>query len=435
MDIKPYELHTGKMEEVLPSFAPDSIDACVTDPPYGIRFMGKAWDSFDIAQRGAQRNSYPVGEKRLATGRTNAGFGNSIEAGRYNNDIVAMREFQSWTQMWAEQVYRVLKPGAWLIVFASPRTYHRMVSGIEEAGFEIRDQIFWTFGSGFPKSHNLDGKFEGWGTALKPAHEPILVARKPLIGTVKQNMELYGTGALNIKDCRIEGEPWTFGTQTDIRGGKFGDSRPSEGDIFKTNVIGGQDGRWPANLIHDGSDEVMALFPKAPGQMAPVGPENGEKPSVNTYGNYDPRDTFEPRQELDKSAARFFYCAKTSRLDRNEGCDDLEDRFLAMSNQAQAELKRGNEHKGKSGVNTIHVVKNNHPTVKPTDLMRYLCRLVTPKGGLILDPFCGSGSTGKAAMYEHMRFVGIDMDQHNIDISDRRILHALKHRDNQVSLF
>lgn len=366
-----FTLHIGKMEEVLQNFQSNTFHSCVTDSPYALNFMGKQWDA-SVPSR------------------------------------------NQW-----EQVYRVLVPGAWLLSFGGPRTYHRMVCEIEDAGFEIRDQIFWVFGSGFPKSHNLSDEFEGWGTALKPAHEPIVVARKPLIGTVKQNMERYGTGALNIKDCRIEGEPWVFGTQTDIRGGKYGDSRPSDGNVFAVNVVGGQDGRWPANLIHDGSEEVLKYFPSAQRQ-----------PSINTYGDYGPRSNFQPRQELDKSAARFFYCAKTSRLDRNEGCEDLPDQRGGMvSNTSGQHLTRREVDYNPTPV------KNNHPTVKPTELMRYLCRLVTPKGGLIIDPFCGSGSTGKAAMYEHMRFVGIDMDQHNIEISDRRIKFALRNRDNQMNMF
>ena len=160
-----------------------------------------------------------------------------------------MRQFQSWTQMWAEHVYRVLKPGGHLLVFASPRTYHRMVCGIEEAGFEIRDQIFWVFASGFPKSHNLENEFDGWGTALKPAHEPILVARKPLIGTVKQNMDQYGTGAVNIKDSLIPGEPWFYGNQPKLNGARYTPGQLTPLERHAENITGGEQGRWPANLI------------------------------------------------------------------------------------------------------------------------------------------------------------------------------------------
>lgn len=345
-----YDLYLGRMETVLSEIADGSVDSVVTDSPYGLRFMGKAWD-------------YNVPTK------------------------------EQWQHAW-----RVLKPGGYLLNFSSARTYHRMVVAVEDAGFEIRDQIMWIYGSGFPKSHNLDGDWKGWGTALKPAHEPIVVARKPLEFTNAKNMEVYGTGAMNIDACRIEGEPWKFGTQTDIKNEGYGSKRPSDGHVHAKNVVGGENGRWPANVIHDGSEEVLAHVPEAPGQLRTVGPENGPKQSVNTYGDYGPRDTFKPRNDLDKSAARFFYCAKTSPADRNEGCEG-----------------------------------NNHPTVKPTDLMQYLIRLVTRRGGVVLDPFMGSGSTGKAAILEHCHFIGID--DNDVTIAQARIEWAIKNRDNQLGLF
>jgi len=340
-----FTLHTGKMEEVLLQLSSDSFHSCVTDPPYGLSFMGHKWDY-----------SVPSPEQ--------------------------------W-----RQVYRVLRPGAFLLAFGGPRTYHRMVCAIEDAGFEIRDQIFWVFASGFPKSHNLDGDFAGWGSALKPAHEPIVVARKPLASTILQNMQQHDTGAINIDGCRVSGE----------------------------------NGRWPANVIHDGSAEVLAQFPAAPGQQAAVGPQHGQKTSVNCYGDYGARAHTEPRKELDKSAARFFYCAKTSRTDRNEGCENLEERPLNWSS--------GDANPGSfQSEGTKRSSPNNHPTVKPTELMRYLCRLVTIPGGHILDPFCGSGSTGKAAILEHMLFTGIEMDAHNVAIAEARIQFALRTRNNQIAL-
>ena len=175
-------------------------------------------------------------------------------------------------------------------------------------------------------------------------------------------------------------------------------------------------------------DLVLSSFPAAPGQMAAVGPEHGEKPSINTYGDYGPRNLFTPRQELDNSAARFFYCAKTSRADRNEGCEKLEDKPLHWSNGTYNPGSFQSDGTKKSS-------PNNHPTVKPTALMRYLIKLVTQKGGHVLDPFNGSGSTGKAAMLEHMLYTGIDMDQHNISISEARIKYAINNRDNQMDLF
>jgi DNA methylase len=244
----------------------------------------------------------------------------------------------------------VLKPGGHMLAFSGTRTYHRMVCAIEDAGFEVRDQIGWTYGSGFPKSKNLDGEWQGWGTALKPAWEPIVVARKPLIGTVADNVLAHGTGALNIDGCRVP-----------------------TGD------------RWPANLIHDGSDEVVACFPTAPGQQCRARTD-GASQGNNTFGALK-HVTYEPEPRGDTgSAARFFYCAKASKSDRG--------------------------------------AENTHPTVKPTDLMRYLCRLVTPRGGVVLDHFMGSGSTGKAAVLEGFRFIGIDMMPEHVKIAEHRIFTA-----------
>jgi DNA modification methylase len=382
-----YKLFHGKMEDVLGVFPGECIDSCVTDPPYGIGFMGKEWDTFKNGYRSDNWHGYDSQPKT----------GPSLHAGKYDRSYSGSMRFQKWFYDRAKAVYRVLKPGGYFIVFCSPRTYHRVACAIEDAGFEIRDQIMWVFGSGFPKSHNLDGAWNGWGTALKPAHEPIVVARKPLIGTVKANVEKYGTGAMNIDECRVEGEPWKWGSQTDIRGGNYNTNKPSNGKVLAKNVEGGQEGRWPANFIHDGSEGVLDGFPiTKSGDW--TGNRNTPK-TKNTFGCFEGyKET--PRTGDEGSASRFFYCAKTSPEDRNEGC--------------------GN---------------NNHPTVKPTELMRYMCRLFTPKGGLILDPFCGSGSTGKAAMYEHFRFVGIDMDDQYITIADKRIKFAVNNRDNQMKMF
>lgn len=428
--MKPYTIHSGKLEDVLPAYAENTFDSCVTDPPYGIRFMGKAWDSFDIEKNGANRDSYPVGEKRLASGRTSAGFGNSIEAGKYKSDLIAMRQFQSWTTQWAEHVYRVLKPGAYLLVFASPRTYHRMVCGIEDAGFEIRDTIMWVFASGFPKSSNQSGDWKGWGSALKPAYEPILVARKPLPGTIPQNLAQHGTGAINIDACRIDGGgPWLYGNQPKLNGARYQPGQLTPLERHAENIEGGHNGRWPANLIHDGSEEVIALFPESKGQQGQVGPEHGPKKSVNTFADYGPRDTCTPRFDTG-SAARFFYCAKTSPLDRNEGLDHLDDKSGGMVSNTSGQhiTRRDVGYKPK-------LLKNNHPTVKPTDLMRYLCRLVTRPDGKILDPFAGSGSTGKAAIFEKMLPTLIDMDAQWAPVQAGRCEFAIHNRSNQTDLF
>jgi DNA modification methylase len=353
------DLHLGDCLEVLKELEDNSIDSIVTDPPYGLSFMGKKWD-------------YDVPNKAI------------------------------W-----QECLRVLKPGGHLLAFAGTRTQHRMAVNIEDAGFEIRDMIAWVYGSGFPKSLDVSkaidkaagaerevvgtnpyycegrtadpgeyrqgGKngsqhitapatdaakqWEGWGTALKPAMEPITVARKPLIGTVAENVIKHGTGGINIDGCRVGTEVVGWGgkgrnpntaTTGASQGGQQGGYNYAEGEARPVQ------GRWPANFIHDGDQLVLELFPG-----------------------------------LEKdSAARFFYCAKASKKDRDEG--------------------------------------NGHPTVKPTDLMRYLCRLVTPRNGIVLDPFMGSGSTGKAAVLEGFKFVGIEREQEYIDIATARISAAQK---------
>ncbi|MGG7581726.1 DNA-methyltransferase [Rhizobium sp. Nf11,1] len=370
----------GDSLEILSQLAECSVDAVVTDPPYGISFMGKAWDGDDIVRT--------MQSKLRKTTERNDGFarhdGAAFAAGTYDLSATGMMHFQKWTQEWAEKALRVLKPGGHLISFASPRTYHRMTVGIEDAGFEIRDQIMWVFGSGFPKNLNLGG---GRGTALKPAHEPIVVARKPFKGTVKRNVELHGTGFINIDACRTA------------------------------------EGRWPANFIHDGSREVLDEFPDAAGQQADI---TGAEPSNLTngvYGEFACRQPFNRRKETDTSAGRFFYCPKVSKSDREEGLDDLERKTTGRSGGAQKAVEAGQEYGGGQavGLNRIVLSKNIHPTVKPTELMRYLCRLVTPAGGVILDPFMGSGTTGKAALSEGYRFIGIEREAGYFDIAKRRV--------------
>lgn len=293
----------------------------------------------------------------------------------------------------------------------------------------------WLHSQGFPKSHNPK-EFPGTGTALKPAHEPIVLARKPMIGTLVENIKAHGTGGLNIDSCRVPGEPWIFGQQADMRGGNFGTNRPSEGHVHATNVEGGKDGRWPANVLHDGSDDVTKLFPESAGQQGDV---TGEEPSkgMGTYGIYGTMDRggFQARKDAG-NASRFFYCPKATTVDREEGTEDLDTVVLARSNKAQAAERRG-EHTedGKGGMNKTHLRRNNHPTVKPVELMRYLVRLITPRGGTVLDPFMGSGSTGKAAILEGCNFIGIDREERFVRIAEARCKWAQKNVDRQINLF
>jgi site-specific DNA-methyltransferase (adenine-specific) len=371
------DLRNGDCIEQMRQLPPNSVDSIVTDPPYELGFMGKSWDSTGIA--------YSV-------------------------------------KMWDEAL-RVLKPGGHLLAFSGSRTYHRMAVAIEDAGFEIRDQIMWVYGSGFPKSMdvskaidkqagverervatnegiasgsaNFGGgsstqlrngtkqsaqaitdkakQWSGWGTALKPAHEPIVLARKPLIGTVATNVIIHGTGALNIDGSRVgsgTGETKTV-NYPDIRGNNFNNAN---GSVEYTVT---DQGRWPANFIHDG---------------------------------------------LDEDWAKFFYCAKASKKDRNEGLDEME----------MVEGKR--THSG--GLDTrgrpIPRNQNVHPTVKPTELMRYLVRMITPPNGTVLDPFMGSGSTGKAAVLERFSFIGIDQSADYLEIATARIKHAEQQIEGQL---
>ncbi|WP_460067201.1 DNA methyltransferase [Pseudomonas sp. H1_G08] len=286
------------------------------------------------------------------------------------------------------------------------------------------------YGSGFPKSHNLGGSYEGWGTALKPALEPITVARKPFSSTVAANVIAHGTGAMNIDRCRVTtGDDTARISNGAIKGGNFAAGGSAPGPI----AGGHSDGRWPANLIHDGSAEVVALFPAQAGAAAPV---TGNEPTANGFSGpvkySGMRERVSGAFHSDSgSAARFFYCAKTSRKDRNEGL--LSSDAPAVAKDATMRDCETAEWSTRNG--------NSHPTVKPTDLMAYLLRLVTPAGGVALDPFMGSGSTGKAAMREGFQFIGCEIDEQYAAIARARIEHEITRQQeqraecNQLDLF
>jgi site-specific DNA-methyltransferase (adenine-specific) len=410
----------GNCLDTLKTLPDCSVDSIVTDPPYELGFMGKSWDNSGIA---------------------------------YSQDL------------WVECL-RVLKPGGHLLAFSGSRTYHRMVVAIEDAGFEVRDQIMWLYGSGFPKSldvskaidkaagakrkvigsrpltgngktlksgfHQPDGsgagetikqdvyqftepttpkaqQWQGWGTALKPAHEPICVARKPLIGTVANNVLTYGTGALNIDGSRV-GEADGFGGGAK---GTSGFSAGYEGDGF----VASTQGRWPANVIHDGSDEVLEGFPiTAPSKAGERQPN--EKVSKNAFGDL----AGQPGKILGHndnggSAGRFFYCAKANKSERNAGLEGLEEKAVGSLNM------RTDAHSVKNGMET-KPAQNFHPTVKPLALMRYLVKLVTPPNGVVLDPFLGSGSTAVAAILEGFDWIGCEMTEDYWPIIEARVTWA-----------
>lgn len=390
----PYALHCGDCREVMAGMDAESVDAIVSDPPYGLFFMGKEWDH----------------------GVPGVPF---------------------WTE-----ALRVAKPGTHLVAFGGSRTFHRLVCAVEDAGWEIRDVLMWLYGSGFPKSLDVskaidkeagaervdlgphpnwrEGKrtngqsmgavpnesritvpatdaarqWSGWGTALKPAYEPIVLARKPLRGTVARNVQTFGTGAINVDGCRVGTTKNVPSSAPRDRIGQIakGDER---GRTMDTSGFDPNIGRWPANVLLD--EAAAAVLDAQSGEsVTPSKMGRGGKRDANVGGYAMGRQDGMPCYGDRGGASRFFYVSKASAKDRGR-------------------LEHG----------------NNHPTVKPTDLMRWLCRLVTPPGGLILDPFMGSGSTGVAAVAEGFRFVGVDIERHHVEIAARRLAGAA----GQPSLF
>lgn len=462
-------LYLGDCIEVMAEMDADSVDAVVCDPPYGIGFMGKAWDAAAITERverdnASRTNLGPDSPSRPGRKkpRSSSAFGNraiaagpvrdhtltrarsaSMHAGEYDQSLTANAAFAAWCETWAREALRVLKPGGHLLAFGGTRTFHRLTCGIEDAGFEVRDCLTWLYGSGFPKSLDVSkaidkaagadrevvGKYQppsgqawnlaqadgasddhapgtftasgtrtldltapatdasrqwqGWGTALKPAWEPCVVARKPLAGTVAENVQRYGTGAVNVDGCRVGTDGGCAGAGAGAR--VYGDGLNG---TFAQPVPGL--GRWPANVV---LDEAAAAMLDA---------QSGERPGATSFSR--PSDYSATSYKLPGGtpltegygdtggASRFFYTAKASRADRN-------------TNGAE----------------------NTHPTVKPTDLMRWLVRLVTPPGGVVLDPFAGSGSTLVAARAEGFRAIGIEREDEYAQIIAARL--------SQLSLF
>lgn len=426
------EIHNENCLHTMERMESNSVDSVVTDPPYGLSFMGKKWD-YDVP---------------------------SVE-------------------IWKE-VFRVLKPGGHLLSFAGTRTQHRMCVNIEDAGFEIRDMIAWVYGSGFPKSMNvskaidkaaganrtvigqneeilkkqsvdikrgnrkiLDSfdagapgrnngfktvsaditapatpeaqQWDGWGTALKPALEPITVARKPLSEkTIAANVLKWGTGAINIDVCRVglDGEKPPTGSAKRV----YANNQYTEDKVYGDNKTTPDKGRFPANFIHDGSQLVLDLFPESKGMSGGGAKDKSKKKEwiVQPFNRQIVKDEWIRGDS--GSAARFFYCAKASKKDRDENLECLIKNKAGMMGTGGQHMTRRD--KGYE----VSPRANNHPTVKPTALMRYLCRLVTPPNGIIYDPFMGSGSTGKAAILEGFRFIGSELDKGYCEIATARII-------------
>jgi len=385
-------LYHGDCLEVMKDFSDNSVDAVITDPPYGLGFMGKGWDTFNpkFIDESMKKDKRP--HKVIASQRR------SNTAGTYDHS--RNNEYQSWCLVWAIECYRVLKPGGHILSSGGTRTFHRMACAIEDAGFQIRDQIQWIYGSGFPKSYNIgkntDG-WDGWGTALKPANEPICLARKPLSEkTIVENVLKWGTGGINVGGCRVEGEPIEIGLSKAHLGNNYG--RGSGGRGTDETYINTQ-GRFPANLILD--EEAGRMLDAQSGVSVSNRNKRGNLVDIRrgNYGRANGKiinNSDYLRGHNDKGgASRFFYCAKSSRKERNAGLE------------------------GMDGIR-----KNHHPTVKPISLMRYLCRLITPPNGKVLDPFAGSGTTGCACIMEGFDFIGIEQNDEYIEIAVKRIKDA-----------
>jgi site-specific DNA-methyltransferase (adenine-specific) len=427
MESKKAVIHCGYVRKVLSKMKAECFDACFCDPPYGLDFMSKNWD-----------HGVPS------------------------------------TRVW-KGVYRVLKPGSFLLAFGGTRTFHRLACNIEDAGFEIRDCCMWVYGSGFPKSQDIskaidkvagasrkvigvkpghgefanrttkghidfkDGtegfdrpwmhndesrkqyhlatapatpeaeKWDGWGTALKPAWEPIIVARKPVVGTVAQNVLKYGTGGINIDGCRIE-------LNGDYKSKANG--RPSQtglGDNYDSSKANKPDtvGRWPANILHDGSDDVVKLFPESKGQL------------FNVKGTESSRIGGDKTNCYSGGAARFFYCAKASKSERDAGLNGFP---LKSSSKMGAGIRSsvGLKREGTTS-SEDRVSKNHHPTVKPLSLNKYLAKLILLPDGRkrkLLVPFSGSGSEMIGALKAGWdRVCGIEKETDYVDIAEKRLRH------------
>ena len=475
------DLRLGDCLEVLKTIPDNSIDAVITDPPYGIGFMNKEWDNPQKHQELIEREKNRS-EERFADGKSpvKGGFSKGVQPGLPIGGAREGKWFQDWCELWARECFRILKPGGHALSFSAPRTYHRMATAFEDSGFQIRDQLMWVFGSGFPKSHNIgkaidkiegnerevvghnlnhrntesdviplgfqggrsDGTitkgnsdWEGWGTALKPAHEPIVMARKPLSEkSIAENVLKHGTGGINIDGSRIG----TDDTRSKASLTALGQNSGWNNHNNKEVIAGSECGRFPANIIFD--EEAGQLLDEQSG-ISKSGKNKLEKGTGGIW-NKGTNLPIGPEYGDKGGASRFFYCPKAAKSDRNEGLDHFEDKVKDRGNARTCKtcgkgILRGEGARcecGEDRVEDFGTAKNIHPTVKPTDLMRYLINLITPPNGTILDPFMGSGSTGKAAVRCGVNFIGIEKEQEYMDIASARIEHE-QNKPTQTKLF
>ena len=371
------------------------VDSIITDPPYHLT---------SIVKRYSKENSAPPTSKSMggAFVRVSKGFMGK----EWDGGDIAFRP-ETW-----ELALKLLKPGGYILAFSASRNYHRMAVAIEDAGFEIRDQMMWLYGSGFPKSLNLGN---GWGTALKPAHEPIVMARKSLEGTNKQNMEKYGVGGINIDGCRIEGEVKHPPNNPDFR--DAAKQAMAKGGVDKLSFGQDRDAPIKRKTTNRKSRSKDGVWTDG---------NSGMKAEGSQFADADPKGRFPANVMhggLETEWAKYFYCPKVSKAERNQGLEDFPVKKSkgggGTSNDTWYE-DDVNSASGKFGSEKAPS-KNTHPTVKPQELMKYQCRMVTPKGGTVLDIFMGSGSTGMAAKDEGFDFIGIERDKEYFNIAEKRI--------------
>jgi len=442
------KLLVGDCLETLKTLPDNSIDSIVTDPPYGIEFMGKEWDSFK-AKKDDEQPGTASGQTKTWCSSESSGIG--IQAPRFGTQTRSDQlAFQEWYEQVARECLRVLKPGGHFLSFGATRMYHRMAVAIEDAGFEIRDSIHWTYGSGFPKSLNVSKAFDkkagllktemgemrdlesptasfrpknastyvppkpkskaakqwdGWGTALKPSHEPIVVARKPLDGTVADNVQQHGTGAINIDATRVGSETITI---TNGKGfaGSFEGGTNDNGDSQHT-------GRFPANtLLTHNHDCDTTCTPSCPIELLDQQQEEVSRFFHNSQ--WSQVDDLTP----------FIYQAKPGKKERNAGLEQLPEVVITGRDGGQDAMAV--PHKTRS-----NPAQNFHPTVKPVELMRYLIKMVTPPNGVVLDPFLGSGTTAVAATLEGYAWKGCELTADYLPIIKGRVTWAVAEKKKQ----